>query len=165
MNDKFVIAKTPVFKHELAQITIKPINTVTRFNFPELQNLREVRLYGISFWSASTIKTNIVTQNALVDFATLSQGYLTLQTYDGKEVIKQSPILNFYSYDNQGVTNLTNLGFNQLNGLRINWAKSFIEFPTAPVPANNVDVMMSIFYKPLSQREIEDLKIDFKNKE
>jgi len=152
--EQVIIQKNVVGKHELFEIVIPANSTATRFQFPDNQNLRNTKLKGLQIYTDSEVKESVLSSSLIISPSVLGFCYVTLQTYDGREVIKQIPIINLSSNGGFGVANLTNLGFAQFRNLKINWAKSYIEFTTPQSdPVDDLSVLFSAYYEDLTPAE------------
>lgn len=154
--EQTILSKNNVGKHEFVEITIPAGATQQRFQFPDIQNIRNTKLKGVQVYDKNEISKSILTDNAIIGSTVQTDCYITLLTYDGREVIKQMPIRNLNNQGGFGVANLTNLGFAQIKNLRINWPKSFIEFVNPPSdPNNDLAVCFSIYYEDLTNAEMQ----------
>lgn len=152
--EQVIIQKNVVGKHELFEIIIPANSTATRFQFPDNQNLRNTKLKGLQVYTDSEVKESILSSSLIITPAVLGYCYVTLQTYDGREVIKQIPIINLSSNGGFGVANITNLGFAQFRNLKINWPKSYIEFSSPQSSAtDDLSVLFSAYYEDLTSEE------------
>jgi len=152
--EQVIIQKNVVGKHELFEIVIPAGSTATRFQFPDNQNLRNTKLKGLQVYTDAEVQQSILSDSQIITPSALGFIFVTLQTYDGREVIKQIPIINLTSNGGFGVANLTNLGFAQFRNLKINWPKSYIEFSTPQAdPNNDLSVLFSTYYEDLTQQE------------
>lgn len=147
-----------IAKHEYVEMEIPAGSTNVRFSLPDLKNLRKVHLRGLAFYTADNFP-NGVNNDPVLTTATLSQAWLTLQLYNGKEFVHQIPLQQFFQTG--GITN-----FNLQNFLfqKVNWPKSYIEFSVGPVPAANSIIPFSVFYHDRLAVEINDGTYGFRKK-
>lgn len=152
--EQVIIQKNVVGKHELFEIIIPAASAATRFQFPDNQNLRNTKLKGLQIYTNSEIAVSVLSTQNVIPPSVIANTYVTLQTYDGREVIKQIPIINLSSNGGFGVANISNLGFAQFKNLKINWPKSYIEFTTPQSdPVNDLSVLFSAYYEDLTPAE------------
>lgn len=152
--EQVIIQKNVVGKHELFEIIIPAASAATRFQFPDNQNLRNTKLKGLQIYTDNEVKISVLSSQNVITPSVLGYCFVTLQTYDGREVIKQIPIINLSSNGGFGVANISNLGFAQFRNLKINWPKSYIEFSTPQSdPVNDLSVLFSAYYEDLTEAE------------
>lgn len=159
-----IFQKNTVGKHELFEVVIPAGSTATRFQFPDVQNLRNTKLKGLQIYTDNEVPKSLLSNNAVITPSVIGSIFITLQTYDGREVIKQMPVFNLSTNAGFGVANLTNLGFAQFKNLKINYPKSYIEFETPQADPNNpLSVLFSAYYEDMTQEEMQQANT-FKNK-
>ncbi len=155
-----------VVRHELVSINIPANSTLTRFNIPDLPNLRNVHTFGIQVYTQLQIVNDIISQNLVVNApAVLTTSFITLVNYGGKEFLKQAPATIFQTLVENGVQdkNQYEQDFKGLVGQRVNYPKSFVEF-TSP-PAINVDTayIFSVYYTLPIEEEKRESGFSFGN--
>ena len=75
-----------IIRHEWVEVIVPAGSTLTRFNFPDLPNLRNVLLLGIKAYDTNMLNASINNQLPLVSHTTLLQkSFITLVNYGGKE--------------------------------------------------------------------------------
>lgn len=156
-----------VIRHELVSVLIPANSTLSRFNIPDLPNLRNVHLLGLQVYTVDQIAKDIVSQNALLPHtAVLHNSFITLVNYGGKEFLKQAPSILF-STSSANLNTSTNwfetnpIGF---VGQKANYPKSFIEFTTPPALGTDRVFVFSVFYSlPIEQEKMES-GFSFNNK-
>jgi len=158
-----------IIRHEMIEVVIPAKSSSTRFLLGDYPNLRNVHLWGIQVYTSETNgKLGINTLLPIIDYGTLTTGYLTLVNYGGKEFSKDLPLLNYYTY--QGAL----LGGQQFfyesdsknyTGQKANYPKSYINFSSAPSSDNDdTVVMLSVYYSlPLAEEQLEQ-KLSFGNR-
>jgi hypothetical protein len=156
-----------IIRHEWVEIVVPVGSSLTRFNFPDLPNLRNVLLLGIKVYDTNMLDASINNQLPLVSHTTLLQKtYITLVNYGGKEFLKQAPaqMFNTQSFNLNASTNFFETNPKEFVGQRVNWPKSYVQLTTAIVPAFDQTFAFSIFYSmPLAQEKQED-SYSFANK-
>ena len=125
-----------IVRHELVSILIPANSTLTRFNIPDLPNLRNVHTFGIQVYTIEQVNNDVISQNIVCDAPTvLNKSYITLVNYGGKEFLKQAPATIFQTIvDNKfnDSKNQYEQDFKGLIGQRVNYPKSFVEFTAPP---------------------------------
>jgi hypothetical protein len=156
-----------IIRHELVSVTIPANSTATRFNIPDLPNLRNVHLWGIQVYTKDQIFSDINSNNALLSHtAVLHNSFLTLVNYGGKEFLKQAPsiIFNTIQANLNTSTNWNELDVKSFAGQKVNFPKSYIEFTTAPATANNTTYLFSVYYSLPIAEEVREGNYSFANK-
>lgn len=148
-----------IVRHELVSINIPANSTLTRFNIPDLPNLRNVHTFGIQVYTSLQVTNDIISQNAVVGpVEVLEKSFFTLVNYGGKEFLKQAPAVIFQSLVRNGVVdkNQYEQDFKSLIGQRINFPKSFIEFTIPPAAAVDTAYIFSVYYTlPIEEEKRE----------
>lgn len=153
-NQEVLFTQNNVAKHEFVEITVPKGSTQTRFQFPDIQNLRNSKMRGMELYTSDILIISILTGNEVFDASIQTTGYLTLMDYQGREVIKQLPITNLNTNGGFGVANLSGLGFARFKNLKINYPKSFVEFAsTIADPLKDKALVFSIYYEDLTEAE------------
>ncbi len=134
-------------KHELITVTILTGNAGTKFPIPDLPNLRNVKLMGISLYPDEIITNNLSTGNTVMPIANLQLAFLTLVDYGGFEFGNEIPVITL----NHATTNVTtSIPYSReettFEGQNVNWPKSYIEFAVAPAPGADTDIIFSVYY-------------------
>lgn len=156
-----------LIRHEMVSITIPANSTLTRYNIPDLPNLRNVHILGLQVYTIDEVAKDIISQNPVCSHTVvLHQSFLTLVNYGGKEFLKQAPciLFNTTSANLQTSTNWfeTNpLGF---VGQKANYPKSFVEFSSPPAVANDTAFIFSVFYSLPVEEEKRESGYSFNNK-
>jgi len=149
-----------IIRHELVEITIPAGSTLTRFNFPDLPNLRNVLLFGYQVYTVNSVTASIISGNAVLPHTqVLHNSYSTFVNYGGKEFLKQAPNIMFSTL-NQNLNTGTNWNETDTKafvGQRVNWPSSYLQFTTAPADPTVTKVFLcSIYYSlPPAQEQLE----------
>lgn len=156
-----------LIRHEMVSITLPANSTQTRYNIPDLPNLRNVHILGLQVYTVDSVSVDIISQLPVTSHTNvLHRSFFTLVNYGGKEFLKQAPSILF----NTSSANLnvsTNwyesnpLGF---VGQKVNYPKSFIEFTTAPAIATNTAFIFSVFYSLPVEEEKRESGYSFNSK-
>ena len=156
-----------IIRHEWVEIVVPANSTLTRFQFPDLPNLRNVLLLGIKVYDTNMLNASINNQLPLLSHTNvLQKSYITLVNYGGKEFLKQAPSLMFNttSFNLNASTNLYETYAKEFAGQRVNWPKSYVQLTSAAGNVVDQTIAFSVFYSmPLSQERSED-NFSFANK-
>lgn len=155
-----------VVRHELVSINIPANSTLTRFNIPDLPNLRNVHTFGIQVYSDVQVRTDIISQNPVVNsVAVLTNSFITLVNYGGKEFLKQAPATIFQTLVENANTekNQYEQDFKGLVGQRVNYPKSFVEFTSPPATTNDTAYIFSVYYTLPIEEEKRESGFSFGN--
>lgn len=157
-----------IIRHELVEVAIPKGSTLTRFQIPDLPNLRNVHLWGVQVYTVDQVAKSIISLNAVLPHtAVLHNSFITFVNYGGKEFLKQAPSIMFNTIQANlnTSTNWNELDTKSFTGQKVNYPKSYIEFTTAPASALIDQVFLfSVYYSlPLAQEAKED-NYSFNNK-
>ena len=157
-----------IIRHELVEVTIPKLSTLTRFVIPDLPNLRNVHLFGLQVYDKTLVNKGVQTQlNLLGMDAVLKNSFLTLVNYGGKEFLKQSPSILYRTTFHQdigggGVPPTDTINTFEWNhkafvGQKVSWPKSYLEFTTAPASlTEDLVYMFSVYYSlPIAEEKAE----------
>lgn len=142
-----------IIKHELVEVLVPAGSTLTQFQLPELNNLRQVDLWGVQVYYNSIVPKSVISQKDVIVKSVLQNAFLTLTNYDGKEFLKQCPMVMFQTIENSlanvdpTLASIQEKDFKAFAGQKVNYPKSYINV-SAPVPVALVDqvFLLSIFY-------------------
>ncbi len=148
-----------IIRHELVEILIPAGSTLTRFQFPDIPNLRNSHIWGLQVYTRDEV-TNSIISGALVCTPTtvLHQSFITLVNYGGKEFMKQIPAIDFntLSFDLNTSTNVFETNQKLMVGQKVNYPKSYVEFSVAPAGAATLSYLVSVYYSlPMAEEEKE----------
>lgn len=154
-----------IVRHELVEIVIPANSTSTRFSFPDLPNLRNVHILGMSIYDYDNYRLSIQSLTpVLPQSSAIKDCFITLVNYGGKEFLHQAPAINFHSIQIQSAGNSFDYDVKMFTGQKVNYPKSYIQFTTAPSTVNNQVFLCSIWYSlPVAEERI-DADFDFRNK-
>jgi hypothetical protein len=154
-----------IVRHELVEIVIPANSTSTRFSFPDLPNIRNVHILGMSIYSSENYRLSIQSLTpVLAQAQTIQDCFVTLVNYGGKEFLHQAPAINFHTIQRQTAGNQYDYDVKMFTGQKVNYPKSYIQFTTAPATANNQVFLCSIWYSLPVAEERVDADFDFRNK-
>jgi hypothetical protein len=156
-----------IVRHEWVEIIVPANSTLTRFNFPDLPNLRNVHLMNLKVYTVDQVAVSINNQLPVVSHTNvLHKMYVTLVNYGGKEFLHQAPAIQFntLSANLNTSTNWFNNDTLDFTMQKVNYPKSYIQL-TSPV-GNTVDqtFVFSVFYTLPKAQEIADQGFNFWNK-
>lgn len=127
-------------KNPFRQFTTISVTITTgeiQFNLGQFQRLSNARLYSVRF-PYNTALVQGPTGKATVSAALLFNGFLTLQTAGGTNIVEDDPIYNY-------IPNVDIKPERRFDGVLIDWTKSFVKFLTAAdVTANNAKVVLCV---------------------
>lgn len=156
-----------IIRHEWIELPVLAGSTLTRFNFPDLPNLRNVLLFGIKCYTTDMLQLSINNQLPLLSHTNvLQKSYITLVNYGGKEFLKQAPLqmFNSTSFDLNTSTNFYETYSKEFAGQRVNWPKSYIQLTTSAGNLTDQTYALSVFYSmPPAVERAED-NYSFANK-
>ena len=156
-----------IIRHELVAITIPQGSTATRFNIPDLPNLRNVHLWGVQVYTIDQVAKDINSGNAVLSHvAVLHISFLSFVNYGGKEFLKQAPSIMFNTIQSNlnTIKNWNELDVKSFAGQKVNFPKSYIEFTTAPATTVNQVYLMSVYYSLPIAEEVKEGNYSFANK-
>lgn len=156
-----------IIRHEWVEIPVSANSSLTRFNFPDLPNLRNVHLLGIKVYTVDQVAVSINNQLPVVSHTNVfHKCYITLVNYGGKEFLKQAPAIQFnnLSANLNTSTNWFNNDVMSFTGQKVNYPKSYIQL-TSPV-GNAVDqtFVFSVYYSLPRNEEVKEQGFDFWHK-
>lgn len=155
-----------IIRHEIIEVVIPAKSSSTRFLLGDYPNLRNVHLWGIQSYTGETNgKLGINTLLPIINYTTLTTGYLTLVNYGGKEFSKDLPLLNYFTYHGDTAKYPFETDTKNYTGQKANYPKSYVNFSSAPANADtDTVIMLSVYYSlPLAEEELEQ-KLSFGNR-
>lgn len=139
-----------IIRHELVEIIIPKASTLTRFQFPDVPNLRNSHIFGCQVYTVDELTKSPISGNGLLSHTNvLHNSFITWVNYSGKEFSKQTPsiVFNTLSANLNTSSNWFENDFKSYIGQKINYPKSYVEFATAPAdPTNDKSFLVSIYY-------------------
>lgn len=157
-----------IIRHELVEITIPAGSTLTRFNFPDLPNLRNVLMFGYQVYTSNAVTNSIISGNGVLGhIPVLHNSYTTFVNYGGKEFLKQAPNIMFSTLNENlnTSTNWTETDTKAFVGQRVNWPSSYLQFTAAPADPTVAKVFLcSVYYSLPPAQEQQESGYTFGNK-
>ncbi len=128
---------TPISNTEPCSVKVTSTSQ-TKFNLPDLPNLRGKKVYGIEAFKVANVSKDS-SGNALCNSTAQAYAFLILHV-NGKEKIKEMPIDSLVASSNNGL-------IKNFDNLEIDYQKSYIQFAiTTGLVANEV-VLLNFYYK------------------
>lgn len=120
--------------------------TITKWNFNDLPYLRPNRaaIMGIEILTTNSITGGPITGTALPTVNQLKTAALTLYV-DGTELIQQIPLLKLNVLQNASTDPFARDIF-KLEGLGIDWTKSYVSFNAAPGNTADFVIPFGVYY-------------------
>jgi hypothetical protein len=148
-----------IIRHELVEIVIPSGSTLTRFQFPDIPNLRNSMIWGLQVYTVDQVFQSPLSQNALLSHTNvLHRSFVTLVNYGGKEFLKQAPsiIFNTINFNLNVSTNAFETDIKSFVGQKVNYPKSYIEFTASPSGLANLSYLVSVYYSlPIEEEKKE----------
>lgn len=143
-----------IIRHELVEITIPANSTQTRFQFPDIPNLRNSHIFGLQCYKTIEMPNSILSGNAVN--ANSLKAFITFVNYGGKEFLKQAPAQIFNTIIETGTDKLTEQDFKAFVGQKVSYPKSYVEFVTTPSTTVDTALVYSIYYSlPFAEEKRE----------
>jgi len=130
-------------RFEAIEVAVPSGSTLTRFQFPDVPQLRNAKISGIQVFTAGSITATPLTGSTPVTTADLKKSFLTL--YQGDlQLIYSLPLISLNSMVNSAADPYT-FELPAINGLTISWTKSYISLPSA-LSTTNVAYSFGVYY-------------------
>jgi hypothetical protein len=130
-------------RFEAIEVAVPSGSTLTRFQFPDVPQLRNAKISGIQVYTAGSITATPLTGSTPVTTADLKKSFLTL--YQGDlQLIYSLPLISLNSIVNSAADPYT-FELPAINGLTISWTKSYISLPSA-LATTNVAYSFGVYY-------------------
>lgn len=161
----------PIIQHEIVEVIIPANSTLTRIQFPDIQNLRDSNLVAIEYYAGlaskyedtetlrnpsfallnSELVTKTPTGRNLVPTDWAKGCFLTLQSYNGVEFLHQSPVMshryvNGFSRTDVGQTYTSENFQKQFSAQKCNWPKCYLERFITPTATEDLSFLFSVYY-------------------
>jgi hypothetical protein len=163
-----------IIRHELVEIVIPANSSATRFQFPDIPNLRNSHIWGLQAYfggkderALPQIEISTLSQNIIVNSRILTLGFVTLVNYGGKEFLKQAPIVLFNTLNNFNTVNSVYSENNTKSfvGQKTNYPKSYIETSVPISTEINQSVLFSIYYSLQLEEEKKESGYSFSKRQ
>lgn len=161
MGKSIVCTQRKQFNTELIQIIIPLATAKRKFQFPDGQNIRDVRLKALQIFDEDMVPQSIINDDAVADLTFLKKVFVTLQAYNGENFVWQKPALNLI--DMETAVAVQNYAPPSYTGQRVNWPKSYIEIAAGVVmPLTQVVVLFEVNYVHTVRKEEKQRGARFK---
>ena len=152
-----------IFKHEIVEVVIPANSIATKYQFPDVQNLRDKHLLGMDAYVAAFVPKSILSQNDVITEDVAKQSYITLELYNGKNFLNQMPYVSFIGMEiSENADNVFNRVKRDFVGQKINWPKCYIEVTEGFVPSDVPrSFLFSVWYREAMAIEEQDLQSSF----
>jgi hypothetical protein len=153
----------PQKRFEMIELVIPAAATGTRFNFPDLPQLRsdvtkDIVVRGIETYTEPDITTDF-NGNTPASDAQLAIASLTLYI-EGEESIFRIPLVKLHNVFNSANTQFYTFDQNQFDNLMIDWTKSYISTPTAFGSETAFAFVFGIIYQRLAPGTMKRLQAE-----
>lgn len=162
-----------LIKHESLFVVIPAGFTGGQINFPDDQYIRNKKLMALEVIPSISeggigIPQMLYPDNHLIaDRFLLTNCYITMESYAGVQFVRKKPVLSFMNFEGVGI-NASFFGVStppNFIGQRVNWPKSFIEFPTMVATAVEQYALFDVFFTELKKETIQkQLGVGFQQK-
>jgi hypothetical protein len=151
-------------RFEMVELIIPALATATRFNFPDIPQLRsdvtkDIVVRGIELYSVESIPLSF-NNNAVSLLLNIQRSSLTLYI-EGEESVFRIPLIKMMNINsnNAAAPVLWFDEINQFDNLQVDWTKSYISTPVAYGNAALFAFVLGITYKryaPGTMKRIKD---------
>lgn len=142
----------PIKRFEMVELVIQANSTATKFNFPDIPQLRsdvtkDIVIRAIETYSVDSV-TNDFNGNPPTTMANLLKSSLTLFV-GGEESIFRIPLVKLLNVFNSGATIFYTQELNQFENLQVDWTKSYVSTPTGYANGAAFSFVFGIAYQRL----------------
>jgi uncharacterized protein YegP (UPF0339 family) len=130
-------------RFEAIEISVPSGSTLTRFQFPDVPQLRNAKISSIQVYTAGSITATPLTGSTPVTTADMKKSFLTLYQGD-QQLIYSLPMISLNSIVNSAADPYT-FELPAINGLTISWTKSYVSLPSA-LATTNVAYSFGVYY-------------------
>lgn len=129
---------------EMVEVAVPSGSTLTRFQFPDIPQLRNAKISAIQVFTAGSITATPLTGSTPVTTADLKKSFLTL--YQGDlQLVYSLPLISLNSMVTGASPDPYTFELPAVNGLTISWTKSYISLPSA-LATTNVAYTFAVYY-------------------
>lgn len=151
----------PVKRYEQIELVIPAGATQTRFNFPDIPQLRSdvtkaILIRALETFSVESIPVDF-NGNAVATFASIQKASLTLYV-DGVESIFRIPLVKLLNTYGDGTAILWTNELNQFENLEVDWTKSYISSPIPFAIGTQFAFVIGVSYKRVNPVDWANLK-------
>ncbi len=147
-----------IIKKELIELVIPKGGKITKINFPLVENLRFTHLMGLEVFHFADFEKSIISGKTTVSQALLRSIFVTLQIYNGKNILWYEPAITFHTQ--AGASERQPSTF---TGQKVSYPKSYIQIADNTLISADEDqvVPFLIHYRDFEDVERKDKKADF----
>jgi len=131
-------------KFEAIEVSVPNGSTLTRFQFPDVPQLRNAKISAIQVYTAGSITATPLTGSTPVTTADLKKSFLTLYQGD-QQLIYSLPLISLNNMVTGATPDPYTFELPAINGLTISWTKSYISLPSA-LATTNVAYSFGVYY-------------------
>jgi hypothetical protein len=131
-------------RFEAIEVSVPNGSTLTRFQFPDVPQLRNAKISAIQVYTAGSITATPLTGSTPVTTADLKKSFLTLYQGD-QQLIYSLPLISLNNMVTGATPDPYTFELPAINGLTISWTKSYISLPSA-LATTNVAYSFGVYY-------------------
>ena len=131
-------------RFEAIEVSVPSGSTLTRFQFPDVPQLRNAKISAIQVYTAGSITATPLTGSIPVTTADLKKSFLTLYQGD-QQLIYSLPLISLNNMVTGATPDPYTFELPAINGLTISWTKSYISLPSA-LATTNVAYSFGVYY-------------------
>ena len=131
-------------RFEAIEVSVPNGSTLTRFQFPDVPQLRNAKISAIQVYTAGSITATPLTGSNPVTTADLKKSFLTLYQGD-QQLIYSLPLISLNNMVTGATPDPYTFELPAINGLTISWTKSYISLPSA-LATTNVAYSFGVYY-------------------
>ena len=131
-------------RFEAIEVSVPSGSTLTRFQFPDVPQLRNAKISAIQVYTAGSITATPLTGSNPVTTADLKKSFLTLYQGD-QQLIYSLPLISLNNMVTGATPDPYTFELPAINGLTISWTKSYISLPSA-LATTNVAYSFGVYY-------------------
>jgi len=151
----------PQKRYEMIELVIPAASTASRFNFPDIPQLRsdvtkDIVVRAIETYDVAAIPVDFNT-NPVATAAVCAKAALTLYV-EGEESIFRIPLIKLKNVYNSVATNFFTSELNQFENLQVDWTKSYISTPTPFAIDTQFAFIFGIVYQRLKPGTMQKLR-------
>jgi hypothetical protein len=137
---------TPLYNTLQVQIVAQTNQVGAKYYFPDIPQLRDAKIYAITFVSNGYGITRDVNNVTLVDATDILNCYLTLYS-SNKEAVQNLPLSLLRSWGASPVISGNSDGIFTFDNLKVDFSKSFVQFASGTqISATPRSFMFNVYY-------------------
>ena len=131
-------------RFEAVEISVPSGSTLTRFQFPDLPQLRNAKISAIQVYTAGSITATPLTGSTPVTTADLKKSFLTLYQAD-LQLIYSLPLISLNNMVTGATPDPYTFELPEVNGITVSWTKSYVSLPSA-LATTGVAYSFGVYY-------------------